>query len=131
MWGDFIAACVSPAVLIALITLLLKVFPSLAERLADNTILRSNPDRLPASSWVVQHLDAIKQHGEALNRLESSQFEVRKDTIKNTIIMLMNLDGDHRSEVRYELAKLEAMDCDCWVVDAARRYVLDGDNPLQ
>lgn len=66
-----------------------------------------------------------------LQRLESAQQEMSKDTIKNTILMLMNMQGDHRTEVRYELEKLERLGADCWIMDAARKYVIDGVNPLE
>lgn len=131
MDGAYITAILSPAVLIALITLLLKVCPPLSHWISNRIAERIDPSAIRNDSWIHDHIDAITAHGEALQRLEHSQMESRKDTIKNTIIMLMSMQGDHRVEVRYELGKLEALNSDCWIVDAARRYVIDGINPLE
>lgn len=131
MDGAYITAILSPAVLIALITLLLKVCPPLSRWISNRIAERIDPNAVRYDSWLHSHIDALAAHGEALQRLEQSQIESRKDTIKNTIIMLMSMQGDHRVEVRYELGKLETLNSDCWIVDAARKYVLDGVNPLE
>ena len=131
MNGAYITAILSPAVLIALITLLLRICPPLCSWLSNRIVERIDPKSLKTDSWLHTHIRQLDEHGMALRRLERNQTEARRDTIKNTIIMLMSMQGDHRVEVRYELGKLEALHSDCWVVDAARKYILDGTNPLE
>ena len=105
--------------------------------LACAVVGRIWPDTLTAfASWLYGHVDPERlQSGSVMNRHWEEQRELRerfdievrelrKDTIKNTLIQLMqDRDSDHSEAVRYELAKLEHLKADCWVVGAARRYL--------
>ena len=53
--------------------------------------------------------------------------ELCRDTIKNTLISLIYGDQshDHSEAVRYELAKLEKLDAQCWIISAAEKYLED------
>lgn len=131
MWEDWLVSLASPAVVIALVTLVLRVSPALCKSIANWVGEHITPEGLRVDCWLAHHVQAIEEHGRMLQRLESAQQEMSKDTIKNTILMLMNMHGDHRTEVRYELEKLERLGADCWIMDAARKYVIDGVNPLE
>lgn len=128
--NDIIISVLSPSVLIALIGLLLKIFPGLFRWSANTLYAQIDPDQLPYGTKMNAHFQTVRENTEALARLEKAQTEARRDTTKNTLIVLMSLPGDHRTEVRYELSKLERLGGSCWVVDMARAYIIDGVNPL-
>ena len=62
-----------------------------------------------------------------ITKIDDRMDELCRDTIKNTIISLIYGDQahDHSEAVRYELAKLEKLDAQCWIVDAAEKYLED------
>lgn len=65
--------------------------------------------------------------GERTAKIDDRMDELCRDTIKNTIISLIYGDQshDHSEAVRYELAKLEKLDAQCWIVNAAEKYLED------
>lgn len=127
---SLIVAILSPSVFIALIGLLLKIVPGLFRWIANILYAQIDPSQLPYGTKMNEHFQTVRENTEALERLEKAQIESRRDTTKNTLIMLMSLPGDHRTEVRYELSKLELLGYKGWVLDMARAYIIDGANPL-
>ena len=103
----------------AVITLCLKIWPGALESLATGLYAHVNPERLPYNSVLSQHFAKTRQLGE--------RTELCRDTIKNTIISLIYGDQshDHSEAVRYELAKLEKLDAQCWIISAAEKYLED------
>ena len=98
----------------ALITLLLKVW-------------HVRPERLPYDSPLSQHFAKTRQLGERTEKFDDRMDELCRDTIKNTIISLIYGDKDtaHSEAVSYELSKLEKLDAQCWIVNAAEKYLED------
>ncbi|OZG52755.1 hypothetical protein CLV65_1482 [Pseudoscardovia suis] len=99
---------------------MLTVSPNVRGRLARWLLSSLDPADLPQAApmrHISERLDSVEQ---ALNQLQ-------RDTVKNTLMHLMREDDgdDHTQEVAYELAKLKALGGDCWVVDAAQRYLID------
>ena len=104
----------------ALITLVLKVWPGALDA-------HVRPERLPYDSPLSQHFAKTRQLGERTEKFDDRMDELCRDTIKNTIISLIYGDAshDHSEAVRYELAKLEKLDAQCWLVNAAEKYLED------
>lgn len=94
MFNSFFGSLLSAPVLIALLGLLLRLWPTLAHAYAR---------------WVGSNMPQLS--------------EIQKDTIKNTLIALMNEPGDHSEAVRYELSKLEQLHAHCWVMTIAEDYL--------
>ena len=99
---------------------MMTVSPGVRGRLARWLLSSLDPADLPQAApmrHISERLDSVEQ---ALNQLQ-------RDTVKNTLLHLMREDdgSDHSQEVAYELAKLKALGGDCWVVDAAQRYLID------
>ena len=111
----------------AVITLCLKVWPGALESLATGLYAHVNPERLPYNSVLSQHFAKTRQLGERSERFDGRLDELCRDTIKNTLISLIYGDQahDHSEAVRYELAKLEKLDAQCWIVNAAEKYLED------
>ena len=110
----------------ALAGIVLKLWPGAVRRLGTMLYGNVDPDLLPAGSAMSAHWARTAELAEGQRRLEDNQREVRKDVIKNTLISLMaDRDADHSEAIRYELAKLAELDADCWVIDAARQYLID------
>ena len=111
----------------ALITLGLKVWPGALDSLATRTAAHVQPERLPYDSPLSQHFAKTRQLGERTEKFDGRLDELCRDTIKNTLISLMYGDRttDHSEAVRYELAKLEKLDAQCWIVNAAKKYLED------
>ena len=66
------------------------------------------------------------------SQLDSHMTELRKDQTKAVLMQLLSDKAHDRSaEVRYELAKLEALGADCWVMDYARDYLKQHINQQQ
>ena len=74
-----------------------------------------------------QHFAKTRQLGERTEKFDGRLDELCRDTIKNTIISLIYGDQshDHSEAVRYELSKLEKLDAQCWIVNAAEKYLED------
>ena len=111
----------------AVITLCLKIWPGALESFATGLYAHVNPERLPYNSVLSQHFAKTRQLGERTERFDERMDELCRDTIKNTLISLIYGDQshDHSEAVRYELAKLENLDAQCWVVNAAEKYLED------
>jgi hypothetical protein len=111
----------------AVITLCLKIWPGALEGLATGLYSHVNPERLPYNSPLSQHFAKTRMLGERTEKFDERMDELCRDTIKNTIISLIYGDQahDHSEAVRYELAKLEKLDAQCWIVNAAEKYLED------
>nr|DAZ39403.1 MAG TPA: hypothetical protein [Caudoviricetes sp.] len=111
----------------ALITLGLKLWPGALDALATGLYAHVRPERLPYDSPLSQHFAKTRQLGERTAKFDERMDELCRDTIKNTIISLIYGDQshDHSEAVRYELAKLEKLDAQCWIVNAAEKYLED------
>ena len=110
----------------AVITLCLKIWPGALESLATGLYAHVNPERLPYNSVLSQHFAKTRQLGERTERFDERMDELCRDTIKNTLISLIYGDDqshDHSEAVRYELAKLEKLDAQCWIISAAEKYL--------
>ncbi len=80
----------------------------------------------------IRHSRSISpRHGSSasvLEKFDGRLDELCRDTIKNTIISAWiygDQSHDHSEAVRYELAKLEKLDAQCWIVNAAEKYLED------
>ena len=111
----------------AIITLLLRIWPGALEALATGLYSHVDPNRLPYNSVLSQHFAKIRQLGERTAKFDGRLDELCRDTIKNTLISLIYGDQshDHSEAVRYELQKLEKLDAQCWIVNAAEKYLED------
>ena len=111
----------------AIITLLLRIWPGALEALATGLYSHVDPNRLPYNSVLSQHFAKTRQLGERTEKFDGRLDELCRDTIKNTLISLMYGDRttDHSEAVRYELAKLEKLDAQCWIIAAAEKYLED------
>jgi hypothetical protein len=111
----------------ALITLGLKVWPGALDALANGLYSHVQPERLPYDSPLSQHFAKTRQLGERTEKFDGRLDELCRDTIKNTLISLIYGDAqhDHSEAVRYELDKLEKLDAQCWIVNAAEKYLED------
>lgn len=111
----------------AVITLCLKIWPGALDSLATGLYSHVRPERLPYDSPLSQHFAKTRTLGERTSKIDDRMDELCRDTIKNTIISLIYGDQshDHSEAVRYELAKLEKLDAQCWVVNAAEKYLED------
>lgn len=111
----------------AIITLLLRIWPGALEALATGLYSHVDPNRLPYNSVLSQHFAKTRQLGERTAKFDGRLDELCRDTIKNTLISLIYGDQshDHSEAVRYELQKLEKLDAQCWIVNAAEKYLED------
>lgn len=111
----------------ALITLGLRVWPGALDALATGLYAHVRPERLPYDSPLSQHFAKTRQLGKRTEKFDERMDELCRDTIKNTIISLIYGDQshDHSEAVRYELTKLEKLDAQCWIVNAAEKYLED------
>lgn len=109
----------------AVITLCLKIWPGALESLATGLYAHVNPERLPYNSVLSQHFAKTRTLGEWTSKIDDRMNELCRDTIKNTLISLIYGDQshDHSEAVRYELAKLEKLDAQCWIISAAEKYL--------
>lgn len=97
------------------------------------TVSRSVRGRL--ARWLLSSLDPqdlpqaapMRRLSERLDDVQDALNQLQRDTVKNTLLHLMReTDGDdHSQEIAYELAKLKDLGGDCWVVDAAERYLIN------
>lgn len=133
--SEFLAAVGGIAGFCALASLLLKIFPTLSASLATWLYDHVDPSRLTHGGIMNKHWTQARETSHEVSqlssqitdlakRLEHETTELRKDTIKNTIIGLMaDKDADHSTEIRYELDKLSQLGANCWVIHAAESYI--------
>jgi hypothetical protein len=116
MLDSFLGGIASSGALIALVSLIVGVWPKTVTALSTWLYSHVDPGRLPFESEMNRHWALTAKLDHQLN-------EIQKDTIKNTLISLMDQPGDQSGKVRYELSKLEALNATCWVVDEAKQYL--------
>lgn len=125
-WDSLIGGMLGSPLLVLAAGVVGRIWPDTFAAFASWLYGHVDPERLPYGSPMNRHWEQVSDQEERAARFESDMRELRKDTIKNTLIGLMgDKDTDHSEAVRYELDKLTALDAKCWVVDAARRYLLD------
>lgn len=107
----------------AVITLCLKIWPGALESLATGLYSHVNPERLPYNSALSQHFAKTRTLGERTSKIDDRMDELCRDTIISLIYG--DQAHDHSEAVRYELAKLEKLDAQCWIVNAAEKYLED------
>ncbi|MCT6917922.1 MAG: hypothetical protein M3Z49_01775 [Bifidobacteriales bacterium] len=114
---------ISDGVFLALVGLVVNLWPTSARHLATWLYSRIDPDQLPYGSAMGKHWHEIQELRAQVDRVQDQLLEIRKDTIKNTLIGLMEQPGDQSAKVRYELSKLEALHASCWVMQEAESYL--------
>ena len=120
-WDSLIGGLMSSPLILLVLAVVGKLWPDAITSFCTWMYSHVDPRRLPYGSAMNRHWE---EQRELEDRVNTEFRELRKDVVKNTIIMLMNdRESDHSEAVRYELAKLDAMDSQCWVVDAAKEYV--------
>lgn len=114
--------------------LLIKIFPGFWKKFSTSVLASAEIKKLPWDSdanHLIEEIhgseNALKEHQKQEDayhvRFEETLAEIQKDIIKNTLMTLMRSPADESERVRYELAKLEHLDADCWIVDVATSYL--------
>ena len=125
-WDGLIGGLMSSPLLLLLLAVIGKLWPDGLTAFSTWLYSHVDPERLPYGSEMNAHWAQSRELGERLDRFEAIQHEVRKDTVKNTLLTLMSdPTRDHSEAIRYELDKLKATNSDCWVVSTAEQYLLD------
>lgn len=125
-WDALIGGLMSSPLLLLAVAVIGKIWPDSLTAFSTWLYSHVDPERLPYGSEMNAHWAQSRELGERLDRFEATQHEVQKDTIKNTLINLMaDTVRDHSEAVRYELDKLKRLNADCWIVDAAERYLIN------
>jgi hypothetical protein len=116
MLDSLLGGLLSAPALIALVGLIVKIFPSTMAGFSTWLYAHVDPGRLPYDS-------AMNRHWEESREVMVQLREIQKDTIKNTLMSLMEQPGDQSVKVRYELAKLERLHAECWIMGEAEQYL--------
>lgn len=125
-WDALIGGLISSPLLLLVTAIIGKIWPDSLTALSTWLYSHVDPERLPYGSEMNAHWAQSRELGERLAMVETSQHEIAKDVIKNTLINLMADTGhDHSEAIRYELDKLRHLHADCWVVAAAERYLIN------
>lgn len=125
-WDSLIGGMLGSPLVVLAVGVVGRIWPDTLTVFASWLYGHVDPGRLPYGSPMNRHWEQVSDQEELAARFERDMRELRKDTIKNTLIgLICDKDTDHSEAVRYELDKLTALDANCWVVDAARRYLLD------
>lgn len=125
-WDSLIGGMLGSPLVVLAVGVVGRIWPDTLTAFASWLYGHVDPGRLPYGSPMNRHWEQVGDQEELAARFEHDMRELRKDTIKNTLIgLICDKDTDHSEAVRYELDKLTALDANCWVVDAARRYLLD------
>lgn len=125
-WDSLIGGMLGSPLLVLAAGVVGRIWPDTFAAFASWLYGHVDPERLPYGSPMNRHWEQVSDQEELAARFERDMRELRKDTIKNTLIgLICDKDTDHSEAVRYELDKLTALDANCWVIDAARRYLLD------
>lgn len=123
MLDSLTGGLISDAVVIALLGLIVKIWPRGLSALATWLYSHVDPGHLPYDSDMNRHWRQTSELRRQTEQVQDQLREIRKDTIKNTLVNLMEQPGDQSSKVRYELSKLESLDSHCWVMQEAEDYL--------
>jgi hypothetical protein len=129
MIQSLIGGLLSAPALIALAALVSKLWPGMLASLGTWLYAHVDPGRLPYDSAMNRHWMQTNKLSGDIEELKSLQLEGSKDTIKNTLIALMDREGDQSAQIRYELSKLEALHATCWVMQEAEDYLSEHHRP--
>lgn len=125
LFGDFLGGIGGGAGAIALVGLVVKLFPSLWGKFSTSVLTSANLAKLPYDSQMNKLVHKVETETTHYQELKETLVEIQKDTIKNTLMSLMASSKDESDRVRYEMGKLEKLDADCWVMEAAADYLKD------
>lgn len=115
----------SPLVLLA-VAVVGKIWPDTITSFSTWLYAHVDPRRLPYGSEMNRHWERTHELNEWRDHVDQQLMELQKDGIKNVLIQLINdKTRDNSVEIRYELDKLEGLDAQCWIVDAARQYLIE------
>ncbi|WP_390132997.1 hypothetical protein [Bifidobacterium apicola] len=123
MLDSLTGGLISDAVVVAVLGLVIKLWPGSIARLSTWLYSHVDPGQLPYGSTMNRHWQQTQEMSERIRETNEQLIEIRKDTIKNTLIGLMEQPGDQSTKVRYELSKLEALHASCWVMQEAESYL--------
>lgn len=123
MLDSLTGGLISDAVVVAVLGLVIKLWPGSIARLSTWLYSHVDPGQLPYGSAMNRHWQQTQEMSERIRETNEQLIEIRKDTIKNTLIGLMEQPGDQSTKVRYELSKLEALHASCWVMQEAESYL--------
>jgi hypothetical protein len=120
---DVVSGVAGGAGFVAVLGFILKIFPSVWERLATSLLANVDWDKLPSNTVAAQLRTEVAAETDYHRKFDERLDEMAKDQIKPVIMQLIGLPGDHSREVAYELDKLEDLGADCWIVPVARDYI--------
>lgn len=123
MLDSLTGGLISDAVVVAVLGLVIKLWPGSIARLSTWLYSHVDPGQLPYGSTMNRHWQQTHEMSERIRETNEQLIEIRKDTIKNTLIGLMEQPGDQSTKVRYELSKLESLHAHCWVMQEAEDYL--------
>ena len=123
MLDSLTGGLISDAVVVAVLGLVIKLWPGSIARLSTWLYSHVDPGQLPYGSAMNRHWQQTHEMSERIRETNEQLIEIRKDTIKNTLIGLMDQPGDQSTKVRYELSKLESLHAHCWVMQEAEDYL--------
>lgn len=138
-WDGIIAGLVSSPLLVLVAGVVTKVWPDTLATFSSWLYAHVDPDKLPFGSEINKHwaqahdmAEWKKDVEQRFTHIDDQLTEVQKDGIKNVLMFpISDKTRDNSEHVAYELAKLEALHADCWIVDAARKYLTDHANKEQ
>lgn len=123
MLDSLTGGLISDGVVIALLGLIVKIWPKGLSTLATWFYSHVDPGQLPYDSDMNRHWRQTSELRRQTEQVQDQLWEIRKDIIKNTLVSLMEQPGDQSAKVRYELSKLESLDAHCWVMQEAEDYL--------
>ena len=131
-WDSLIGGLLSSPLIILMLAIVGKLWPDAITSFCTWMYAHVDPGRLPHDREVNRHWARTHDLGVRMDRLDSHMTELRKDQTKAVLMQLLSDKAHDRSaEVRHELAKLEALGADCWVMDYARDYLKQHINQQQ
>lgn len=110
---------------VAVLGIIVKIWPGTVQRFADSIFNHADPTRLKKDSPLAKHFEHTDELTTRQARIIDTLTELQVDAISNTILGLAHMGGDQSTQIAEQVTKLEKLDTNSWALAFAQQYIAD------
>ncbi len=124
-FDHFLAAFGGVGGAVAVLGIIVKVWPGTVQRFADSIFDHVDPTRLKKDSPLAKHFEHTDELANRQAHIIATLTELQVDAISNTILGLARMGGDQSMQIAEQVTKLEKLDMNSWALAFAQQYIAD------
>lgn len=124
-FDHFLAAFGGVGGAVAVLGIIVKIWPGTVQRFADSIFDHVDPTRLKKDSPLAKHFEHTDELANRQAHIIATLTELQVDAISNTILGLAHMGGDQSMQIAEQVTKLEKLDTNSWALAFAQQYIAD------